>query len=40
MWDYSGNFGVVTKDPTKHDGKATLDETTMRALGLQMPAGQ
>jgi endoglucanase len=34
MWDYSGNFGVVTK----HDGKATLDETTMRALGLPMPA--
>ncbi len=36
MWDYSGNFGVATK----HDGKATLDETTMRALGLPMPAGQ
>jgi len=30
MWDYSGNFGVVTKK----DGKATLDETTARALGL------
>jgi endoglucanase len=40
MWDYSGNFGVATKDPTKNDGKATLDETTMRALGMQMPAGQ
>jgi endoglucanase len=40
MWDYSGNFGVVTKDVTKNGGKATLDETTVRALGLQMPAGQ
>jgi endoglucanase len=36
MWDYSGNFGVATKK----DGKATLDEGTMRALGLKMPAGQ
>lgn len=34
MWDYSGSFGVVTKK----DGKATLDETTVRALGLDMPA--
>ncbi len=34
MWDYSGNFGVVTQK----DGKATLDETTVRALGLSMPA--
>lgn len=34
MWDYSGNFGVVTQK----DGKATLDEATMRALGLNMPA--
>lgn len=34
MWDYSGNFGVVTK----HDGGATLDDATVRALGLQMPA--
>ena len=33
MWDYSGNFGVVTQK----DGKATLDETTVRALGLNMP---
>ena len=33
MWDYSGNFGVVTQK----DGKATLDETTLRALGLNMP---
>lgn len=30
MWDYDGNFGVVTKK----DGKAALDETTARALGL------
>ncbi|HTW58641.1 MAG TPA: glycoside hydrolase family 5 protein [Terriglobales bacterium] len=30
MWDYSGSFGVVTKK----DGKATLDENTVRALGL------
>ncbi len=36
MWDYSGNFGVATKK----DGKATLDENTMRALGLKMPAAQ
>jgi aryl-phospho-beta-D-glucosidase BglC (GH1 family) len=34
MWDYSGSFGVVTKK----DGKATLDETTVRALGLTVPA--
>jgi endoglucanase len=34
MWDYSGNFGVATQK----DGKATLDETTVRALGLKMPA--
>jgi endoglucanase len=33
MWDYSGSFGVVTKK----DGKATLDETIVRALGLSMP---
>lgn len=33
MWDYSGSFGVVTKK----DGKATLDGTTVRALGLTMP---
>jgi len=30
MWDYDGNFGVVTKK----EGKAALDETTVRALGL------
>jgi endoglucanase len=33
MWDYSGGFGVVTKK----DGKATLDENTVKALGLHMP---
>jgi len=33
MWDYSGSFGVVTKK----DGKATLDATTVKALGLNTP---
>src|SRR5208282_3874724 len=33
MWDYSGNFGVATK----RVGKASLDEMTMKALGLKMP---
>lgn len=33
MWDYSGSFGVVTKK----DGKATLDENTVKALGLKTP---
>lgn len=33
MWDYSGSFGVVTKE----DGKAVLDEGTVKALGLRMP---
>jgi endoglucanase len=32
MWDYSGSFGVVTKK----DGKATLDEVTVKALGLNI----
>jgi endoglucanase len=36
MWDYDGNFGVVTKK----DGKITPDELTVKALGLIMPAGQ
>jgi endoglucanase len=31
MWDYSGNFGVVTKK----DGKAVPDESTLHALGLK-----
>jgi endoglucanase len=30
MWDYSGDFGVATKK----DGKAVLDETIVKALGL------
>jgi hypothetical protein len=30
MWDYSGNFGVVTKD----GAKTTPDESTVKALGL------
>jgi endoglucanase len=34
MWDYSGSFGVVTKK----DGKATLDDMTVHALGLNMSA--
>ena len=34
MWDYSGSFGVVTDRETK----AKLDEVTVRALGLKMPA--
>jgi endoglucanase len=36
MWDYSGSFGVVTD----REAKARLDEVTVRALGLKMPAGQ
>jgi aryl-phospho-beta-D-glucosidase BglC (GH1 family) len=31
MWDYSGNFGVVTKK----DGKAVADEGVLRALGMK-----
>jgi endoglucanase len=34
MWDYSGGFGVVTKD----SGPAVPDEITLRALGLKRPA--
>jgi endoglucanase len=30
MWDYSGSFGVATKK----DGRSTLDESTIKALGL------
>lgn len=33
MWDYSGSFGVVTKQ----NGKPVLDPETVRALGLHMP---
>ena len=36
MWDYSGNFGVATK----RDGKAVLDENTVKALGLKMPGAR
>ena len=32
MWDYSGSFGVVTN---RKDGRAKLDEDTVRALGLK-----
>jgi endoglucanase len=31
MWDYSGGFGIVTKQ----EGKATLDENIAHALGLK-----
>ena len=31
MWDYDGSFGVVTKK----DGKATLEEGSIKALGLK-----
>jgi len=33
MWDYSDNFGVAIKK----DGKAVLDEQTVKALGMKMP---
>jgi endoglucanase len=36
MWDYSGNFGVVTKK----DGRATPEELTVKALGLTMAAAR
>jgi hypothetical protein len=31
MWDYAGSFGVVTKK----DGKTTVDEGVVRALGMK-----
>jgi endoglucanase len=31
MWDYSGSFGVVTKK----DGRTTVDDGTLKALGLK-----
>jgi endoglucanase len=34
VWDYSGGFGMVTK----RDKRTTVDETTVKALGLKMPA--
>ncbi len=33
MWDYSDSFGVAVKK----DGKAVLDEQTVKALGMKMP---
>jgi len=33
MWDYSGGFGVVLKK----DGQVTVDEVTVKALGLSVP---
>jgi endoglucanase len=36
MWDYSGDFGVVTKS----NGKAVPDPLTLQALGLKMPASR
>ena len=33
MWDYSGGFGVVSKQ----SGKTVVDEGTVKALGLKMP---
>lgn len=33
MWDYSGGFAVVVKK----DGVATVDEVTVKALGLKIP---
>jgi endoglucanase len=35
MWDYSGGFGVVTKQEGK---PAVADAVTVKALGLKMPA--
>jgi hypothetical protein len=34
MWDYSGGFGVVVKE----NGQTTVDATTVKALGLNMPS--
>jgi hypothetical protein len=36
MWDYSGSFGVVTKK----DRRSVADDGTVRALGLNVPAGK
>jgi endoglucanase len=35
MWDYSGDFGVVTKK----DGRSVPDEITLRALGMNRASG-
>ena len=34
MWDYSGSFGVAIKK----DGNTAFDESTAKALGLNMPS--
>ena len=34
MWDYAGGFSVVDRS----NGKTTVDERTLKALGLKMPA--
>ena len=34
MWDYAGGFGVVLRQ----DGKTTVDEGTLQALGLHRAA--
>lgn len=36
MWDYSGGFGVVTKQ----NGQPIPDEVTLKALGLKIPAAR
>ncbi len=36
MWDYSGNFGVVTRK----DERNVPDEITLRALGMNRPVGK
>jgi aryl-phospho-beta-D-glucosidase BglC (GH1 family) len=36
MWDYSGDFGVVTKK----DGRSVPDEITLRALGMNRAPGK
>lgn len=33
MWDYSGGFAIVLKK----DGAITIDELTVKALGLKIP---
>jgi len=35
MWDYSGGFGVVTK---QEGHPAVPDAVTVKALGLKIPA--
>jgi endoglucanase len=41
MWDFSGGFGVVTKEnAAKQNGLAVPDEVTIKALGRTMPSPQ